>query len=81
MIIVSQDRDMVIHTHKNMDMKGEAVYYKHKPLGYNLIIDNKNVGTFDTEVELYKEMINICQCYYKVYCISGFVDYNNSMCE
>lgn len=75
MLIINQDRDKQIELHRKEQLKIGVSCYDKTILGYNLFCDNELLGTYDTMLELLKEVKNILRYKYKYYLISGFSNY------
>lgn len=77
MIIINQDRDKLYYIQKNTNLDIIEDVYNNKIIGYNVVIDQESIGTFDTLFEAIIELNNINNCTYNIYVINGFEDYDN----
>lgn len=76
MIIINQDRDKSINLHKKLNITN--IFLKTNngvPVGYNIVVKDTILGTFDNMFEAMEEINNINNCKYKYYIVNGFADY------
>ena len=72
MLIVSQDRDLIHAYKKGMGLDHVAVYFIGNLMGYNVILNNLSIGTFNDEKECRAEVRAIKNCSKEIYVINNF---------
>ena len=72
MNILNQDHDLFVTFTDSSRISYEAVIYSDIFFGYNLLIDNIAVGTFETSNEAIQEAINIMDSEQEYYIVSGY---------
>ena len=75
MIIINQDRDKSYQLNSQEQLHIAVNTYENKVIGYSVLLDKEQIGTFDSLMETLKEVSNICSCKYDYYIINGFSDY------
>lgn len=71
--IVNQDRDKVYEYTNENRLTAKCIYYNLKLMGFNLFIDDvHNLGTFDTEREVFDEIQRINRFQGNLYYVSGY---------
>lgn len=75
MTIINQDRDKSYQLHSQRQLHIAVNIYENKVIGYSVLLDKEQIGTFDTLMETLKEISNICNCEYGYYIVNGFSDY------
>lgn len=77
MYVVNQDRDkFVIYDRNESVLLCVPVIYEHVLMGFNLLVDDNAVGTFDSVREATQEILAIMNCKEDYYFVSGFSDWN-----
>lgn len=75
MVVLNQDRDIILSFEKGDELKSELSIYEGIPQGINILFHDTVIGTFDTIQEVVDEITNIINCEYDYYVVSGFSDY------
>ena len=81
MYIINQDRDMSIVYTKDSKLTYNINYINGVYFGINLLLDNIEIGTFDSLEEILMEIWCIKHCKYKYYIVNGFNDYKSCFCR
>lgn len=78
MYVINQDKNqLVIYDRRTSILSYVPVIYKNILIGFNLLIDGNNVGTFDSGYEVTQEIFAIMDCKEDYYSISGFSDWDS----
>lgn len=77
MWVLNQDRD-AIYRMIDEDLMSVPVMCEHVLIGFNLFMEDHFLGTFNSLNEVQKEMIEIMNCEYEFYTISGFSHYDGT---